>query len=103
MPRDENFKIKLELANNKFYPYKCKRSDEGILRKAATKLRNKFLEYNSHYSRCGFDVNDTLALVGFHFSLELLLLEKEYQEDVSTLLNKIEQLNKELEKYVNSL
>jgi cell division protein ZapA len=97
--QDEDFKIRLELANNKYYPYRCKRSEEGIVRKAATKLRNKFLDYNSYYSRANFDASDILTLVGFHFSCELLKNET----SGSLLFDKIEQLNKELEEYIKSL
>ena len=96
---DEDFKIQLKLAN-KYYPYTCKRSDEGRLRKAATNLNNRILKYSSHYSNANFELNDLLTLAGFQFSLEAL--EKEQKEDISPLFDKIEQLNKELEEYINS-
>ena len=100
MDMDENFKIQLKLGS-KYYPYMCeKRSDEGMVRKAATNLSNKIIQYTSYYSKAQFDVNDILTLVGFHFSLEVL--ENEKREDVSPLFNKIEQLNKELEEYIKS-
>lgn len=96
---DENFKIQLKIAN-KYYPYICKRSEEGKLRKAATNLNDKILKYSSYYSQANFESNDLLALAGFHFSLETL--EKGNREDMSPLFGKIEVLNKELEEYIKS-
>ncbi|GHT73641.1 hypothetical protein AGMMS50262_05080 [Bacteroidia bacterium] len=97
---DENFTIRLSLAD-KFFPYKCKRSDEGNLRKAARNLNDKVNAYSSYYSRAKFGMNDILTLAGFHFSLAAL--ENENREDMSPMFNKIEQLNKELEEYIKSL
>lgn len=97
---DDNFKIQLKLAN-KYYPYNCKRSEEGKIRRAATNLNNRILKYSSYYSNANFELSDLLTLAGFQFSLEVL--EKEQKEDISPLFNKIEQLNKELEEYLNSL
>jgi len=96
---DENFKIQLKLAN-KYYPYICKRSEEGIIRKAATNLNTKILKYSSYYSKANFELNDLLTLVGFHFSLEAL--GNENREDMSPLFDKIDELNKELEEYIKS-
>ncbi|MCL1936952.1 MAG: cell division protein ZapA [Candidatus Azobacteroides sp.] len=97
---DENFKIQLKLGG-KYYPYKCKRrSDEGMVRKAASNLSKKIDQYALHYSKTNFDVHDILTLVGFHFSLEVL--ENEKREDMSPLFNKIDQLNQELEEYIKS-
>lgn len=96
---DENFKIQLKLAN-KYYPYTCKRSDEGKLRKAATNLNNRILQYSSYYANANFELNDLVTLAGFQFSLEVL--EKDRKEDMSPLFDKLEQLNKELESYINS-
>lgn len=96
---DENFKIQLKLGS-KYYPYVCKRSEEGKVRKAATNLNNRIFKYSSYYSNANFELDDLLTLAGFQFSLEVL--EKEQKEDLSPLLDKIEQLNKELEDYINS-
>lgn len=96
---DEKFKIQLKLAD-KYYPYVCKRSEEGIIRKAATNLNNRILKYSSHYSNANFELIDLLTLAGFQFSLEVL--ESDNKTDVSPLFEKIECLNKELEEYIHS-
>ena len=97
---DENFKIRLTLAD-KSYPFTCKRSDEWKVRKAARNLNDKINAYSSHYSKANFEMNDLLTLAGFHFSLATL--ENENREDMSPMFDKIEQLNKELEEYIKSL
>jgi cell division protein ZapA len=94
------FRITLKILD-KHYPYSCKeRSDEGILRKAATNLTEKYLQYSSYYSNANFERNDLLALVGFHFSFEVL--ENEKKKDATPLFDKIEQLNKELDEFIRS-
>ncbi|MDR0864855.1 MAG: cell division protein ZapA [Candidatus Symbiothrix sp.] len=97
---DENFKIQLRLADNKHYPYTCMRSEEGIVRKAATNLNDMFIKYSSYYSNAGFQLNDILTLLGFHFSLEVL--ENEKREDMSPMFEMLDQLNKEMEEYIKS-
>ena len=96
---DEEFKIQLKLAD-KYYPYTCKRSEEGVLRKAATNLNNRILKYSSYYSNANFELSDLLTLTGFQFSLEVL--KNENKEDVTPLFNKIEQLNNELDEYLKN-
>jgi cell division protein ZapA len=94
------FRITLKILD-KHYPYNCKeRSEEGILRKAATNLTEKYLQYSSYYSEANFERNDLLALVAFHFSFEVL--ENEKKEDMTPLFDKIEQLNKEMEEFIHS-
>jgi cell division protein ZapA len=94
------FRITLKILD-KHYPYNCKkRSDERILRKAATNLTEKYLQYSSYYSKANFEKNDLLTLVGFHFSFEVL--DNENKEDTTPLFDKIEQLNNELEDFIRS-
>ncbi|GHS99447.1 hypothetical protein FACS189421_09930 [Bacteroidia bacterium] len=96
---EDFFKIQLKLVD-KYYPYICKRSEEGSVRKAATNLTEKYLRYSSYYSKANFEKNDLLTLVGFHFSLGTL--ENEKREDMSPVFNKIEQLTEKLEEYIQS-
>jgi cell division protein ZapA len=97
---EDFFKIQLKIVD-KYYPYSCKRSEEGCVRKAATNLTEKYLRYSSYYSKADFKREDLLILAGFHFSLAVL--ENEKKEDMSPLFDKIEQLNKELEEFIHSL
>jgi cell division protein ZapA len=96
---EDFFKIQLKLVD-KYYPYVCKRSDEGEVRKAATNLTAKYLHYSSYYSNANFEKTDLLTLTGFHFSLAAL--ENDMREDMSPMFKKIEQLNKKLEDYIQS-
>ena len=91
--------IQLKIAD-KYYPLKCKRSEEGVIRKAASNINNKLLKYSSAYSRVDFETKDLLALVAFHVSYENLTFQN--KEDMSPLFDRIEQLNKELEEYLSS-
>ncbi|MDR2409289.1 MAG: cell division protein ZapA [Bacteroidales bacterium] len=97
---EDFFKIQLKIVD-KYYPYVCKRSEEGNVRKAATNLTEKYLRYSSYYSKANFEKSDLLTLIGFHFSLEVL--ENEKKEDLSPLFDRIERLNKEMEEFIHSL
>ncbi|MDR1681907.1 MAG: cell division protein ZapA [Candidatus Symbiothrix sp.] len=94
---EDFFKIQLKLVD-KYFPYTCKRSDEGIVRKAAKNLTDKYSAYSSRYSNANFQSEDILKLVGFHFSLEMQ--NRNNTEDLSPFVNKIEQLSRELEECI---
>jgi cell division protein ZapA len=96
---EDFFKIQLKIVD-KYYPYSCKRSEEGKVRKAATNLTEKYLQYSSYYSKADFEKNDLLTLAGFHFSL--IALENEKREDMSPVFNKIEQLSRTVEEYIRA-
>jgi cell division protein ZapA len=95
----EYFSIQLKIVD-KHFPYTCKRKDEQILRKAATNVTNKYMAYSSEYSGAEFSMMDLLKLVAFHFSLESL--EDIQREDMTPFVRKIEQLNTDLERYLQS-
>jgi cell division protein ZapA len=97
MELNDEFQIQLKIAD-KYYPLNCKRSEEWIIRKAASNINNKLIQYSSAYSKANFEIKDLLALVAFHVSLENLTTQK--NEDVSPLWDRFEQLNKELETYL---
>jgi cell division protein ZapA len=95
----DEFQIQLKIADQ-YYPLNCKRSEEGIIRKAASYINEKLLpEYRSFYSKADLDMKDFLAFVAFQVSLENLCVQK--NEDLSPLFNKVAQLNKELEEYLS--
>jgi cell division protein ZapA len=99
MNGNDEFQIQLKIAD-KYYPLTCKRSEEGLIRQAATNINTKLVKYSSAYSKAKFELKDLLALVAFHVSLENLTTQK--SEDLSPLFDRIEQLNKELETYLSS-
>jgi cell division protein ZapA len=95
----DEFQIQLKIAD-KHYPLNCKRSEEGIIRKAASYINDKLLpRYRSFYSEANFEMKDLLALIAFQISLENLSAKK--NEDLSPLFNKVEQLSNELEEYLS--
>jgi cell division protein ZapA (FtsZ GTPase activity inhibitor) len=94
----DEFPIQLKIAG-KHYRLNCNRSEEGIIRKAASYVNNLLPKYRSFYSGDNFEMKDMLAFVAFHVSLENLSAQK--KEDLSPLFDKLEQLNKELEDYLS--
>jgi len=100
MPDNDEFKIQLRVAN-KVYPIFCKRSEEGLFRKAATAINDKILQYSSRFSGKSFEENDLLTMAAIHFSAVCLLLRQ--KEDTSPLLERIELLDKELEEYLQGI
>ena len=99
---DEYFPNPIQLKIvDKHFPYSCKRKDEQNLRKAATNVTDKYMAYSSYYSGTRLPMTDLVKLVAFHFSLELL--ENTQREDMTPFVNKIEQLNTELEQYIQAL
>jgi len=100
MPDNDEFKIQLRVAD-KAYPIFCKRSEEGIFRKAAAAINDRILQYSSRFSGTKLELKDLLTMAAIHISVENLLLKQ--KEDTSPLLEKIEWLDKELEEYLQSL
>ena len=98
---DEYFPNPIQLKIvDKHFPYLCKRKDERNLRKAATNVTDKYMAYSSYYAGAKLPMVDLLKLVAFHFSLELL--GDTQREDMSPFVSKIEQLNAELEQYIQA-
>ena len=100
MPDNDKFKIQLRVAD-KAYPIFCKRSEEGLFRKAATTINEKILQYSSQFSGAKLEWRDLLTMVAIHVSVENLVLKQ--KEDTSPLLKKMDLLNKELEEYLQSV
>ena len=99
MPDNDEFKIQLRVAD-KVYPIICKRSKEGIFRKAATAINEKIFQYSSRFSGKRFEMIDLVTMAAIHISVENQLFKQ--KEDTSPLLESIELLDKELEEYLQS-
>ena len=99
MPNNDEFKIQLRVAD-KVYPIFCKRSEEGLYRKAATAINDKIFQYSSKFSGAKLEMKDLLAMVAVHISVENQFMKQ--KEDTSPLLERIELLDKELEEYFQS-
>ncbi|GHU61510.1 hypothetical protein FACS1894123_00950 [Bacteroidia bacterium] len=94
------FKIELFVAQ-KYYPLNCKRSEEGLFRKAATNINDKILKYGSAFPGVTLEMKDLLAMTAIHFSAGNLRVKQ--RKDMSPLFDKIEVLNKELEEYLDGI
>ncbi|MDR2692442.1 MAG: cell division protein ZapA [Dysgonamonadaceae bacterium] len=99
MPTDF-FKIQLHVAE-KHYPLTCKRIEEGIYRKAAKNINEKIIKYSSAFPAAKLGVEDLLAMAALHISVENVRIKQ--QQDVSPVFDKIEALDKELEKYLKAI
>ena len=99
MPNNDEFKIQLRVAD-KVYPIFCKRSEEGLFRKAATAINDKIFQYSSKFSGTKLEMKDLLAMVAVHISVENQFMKQ--KEDTSPLLERIKLLDKELEEYFQS-
>ena len=100
MPENDEFKIQLRVAD-KVYPIFCKRSEEGLFRKAATAINDKMLQYSSRFAGAKLEVKDLLAMAAIHLSVENQQFKQ--KEDTSPMLDRIESLDKELEDYLQSI
>ena len=100
MPNNDEFKIQLRVAD-KVYPIFCKRSEEGLFRKAATAINDKIFQYSSRFSGTKLELKDLLTMAAIHISVENLLLKQ--KRDTSPLLEVIEKLDKELDDYLQSI
>jgi len=100
MQKDERFKIQLKFAN-KVIPLFCKRSDEGLFRKAASAINDLINRYGSKFEGGKISSDDLLAMAAIHISIENILMKQ--NEDTSPLIERIDLLNKELEEYLKSI
>jgi len=99
MPDDE-FRIQLRVAK-KVYPVFCKRSEEGLYRKAAKAVDDKINQYNSRFPEAKLELEDYLVMTAMHISLENLKIKQ--QEDTSPVFERIVLLDKELNDYLQSV
>ena len=99
MPGNEEFKIQLRVAD-KVYPIFCKRSEEGLFRKAAKAINDKISQYSSRFSGTKLETKDFLSMAAVHISVENQFMKQ--KEDTSPLLERIVLLDKELEAYLQS-
>jgi len=99
MPDNDEFKIQLKVAD-KVYPIFCKRSEEGLYRKAATAINDKIFQYSSLFSGTKLEIKDLLAMAAVHISIENMFNKQ--KEDTSPMLERIMVLDKELEEYLQT-
>ena len=94
---DDKLSIKINLAD-RYYPLKIEAKDEERIRRAAKLINEKILQYKQRY--VDKDNQDFLAMAALQFVIKYLEEEeKTYQAPVRESL---EELNEELEEFLNS-
>lgn len=92
---DEKLTIRVNLAD-RYYPLKIPRQDEEKIRKAAKLINDKILMYKQRYS--DKDIQDFLAMAALQFVVKVI--DYEEKSDISPILAGVEELNRELDKYL---
>lgn len=94
---DDKFLIHVEIAD-KTYGLWIKRKDEQIIRDAAKHLRVKVNQYRQKFAKSDPDIKELLAMVSLEMAVKRLQLEE--KNDTAPFTDKIQQLTKELEVYL---
>lgn len=97
---DDKFLIHVDIVNkSKPYPLWIERKDEELVRNAVKKVRILANEYRQHFSYANdLGSDDFLAMTALQFAIEALRLEA--KNDTKPYSDKIEQLTKEIENYL---
>lgn len=93
---DNMFLINIDIAGKK-YPLPIRREEEELVRAAAAQINKKVLQYQTAYPGI-VDVRDLLAFVAIQLSITNLKLES--KNDTGPFIDKMQQLNGELEEYL---
>jgi cell division protein ZapA len=94
----DNLVVRVEIAEQK-YAFRIRRDEEGLVRDAEKQIRNQIFQYRKTLAQ-SVTIRDLLAVVTLQLSLNNLQLEG--KNDTAPFINKIEQLIKELEAYLES-
>ena len=95
---DDTFLINIKIAG-KEYPLTINRKEERLVRAAAAQINSKILQYQASFPSASLEARDLLAMVAFQLSYENLQLED--RNDTTPFTEKIQQVSKELEDYLN--
>jgi cell division protein ZapA (FtsZ GTPase activity inhibitor) len=93
---DEKLSIRINIAD-RYYPLKIDRNDEERIRKAARHINEKVIQYKQRYS--DKDTQDFLAMAALQFVLKSI--DSEGKGDISPILEKIREINHELDSVIN--
>jgi len=95
---DEKLSIRVNVAD-RHYPLKIDRNDEEKIRKAAKLINEKILLYKSRYN--DKDTQDFLAMAALQFVTKIIEIED--QNQLGPLVSEMNDLNRELDDYINTL
>jgi cell division protein ZapA (FtsZ GTPase activity inhibitor) len=96
---DEILDIQLEvIPKGRKFPVKINIIDEELVREAAKQLRQKFIAYKQAYSETGMSDKDLMTMVAIDVAVSHLRLER--NNDKTSFITKIQQLNEKLKDYL---
>jgi len=96
---DEILDIQLEvIPKGRKFPVKINANDEELVREAAKQLRQKFTAYRQTFSEVGLSEKDLICMVALDIAVSHLQLER--NNDKTTFVTKIQQLNDKLKNYL---
>jgi cell division protein ZapA (FtsZ GTPase activity inhibitor) len=92
---EEKLSIKVNLVD-RYYPLKIDRKDEERIRKAAKLINERVLQYKQRYT--DKDTQDFLAMAALQFVIKNLEMEDLNGE--TSIIDKLNEMNSELEEYL---
>ena len=92
---EEKLSIKVNLVD-RYYPLKIDRKDEERIRKAAKLINERVLQYKQRYT--DKDSQDFLAMAALQFVIKNLEMEDLNGE--TSIIDKLNEMNSELEEYL---
>jgi cell division protein ZapA len=95
---EDKFLIHIEIAD-KTYGLRINRKDEKLARDAAKQIKMKYEHCRTKFAK-SVEAGDLLAMVAFRLSEENLLLEE--KNDTTPFIEKIQQMTKLLEAYLEN-
>jgi len=96
---DEILDIQLEIIpKGRKFPLRIKADEEELVREAAKQLRQKFIVHQQDFSESGLSDKDLMTLVAIELAVSHLQLER--NNDKTTFITKIQQLNEKLKDYL---
>jgi len=96
---DEILNIQLEvIPKGRKFPVKINANDEEIVREAAKQLRQKFTVYLQAFSEADLSEKDLMTMVALDIAVSHLQLER--NNDKTSFISKIQQLNDKLKDYL---
>ncbi len=92
---DETLTIRVNIAD-RYYPLTIKKLEEEKLRKAAKRINDTILQFKKKYAEK--DSQDFLAMASLQYVTKLMELEN--KQNISSFVEKIKEVDKELEDYL---
>ena len=93
---DDKLSIRINIGD-KYYPMRINRDEEELIRKATKIINDKLTQYRTKYAER--DMVDLLAMTALQYTKNFL--ERDTENDLSSVTDEISQINVELEDYIN--